>query len=343
MRNWLAVGLAAVLAGVTAACSDGAEAPGAEADTLTVYSSRHYDSDYALYEAFEEATGVEVRAVEADGDLLIERIKAGGADNRPDVIVTVDAGRLWQAQQEGLFEPLDSDVLEARIPAALRHPEGQWFALAKRGRVIVYDRDDVAPSQLAGYESLADPAFEGRICARSSGNIYNISLLSALIERWGEERAAEWAQGVARNLARPPQGGDSDQIRAVAAGECDVALVNHYYFARLQRDEPESVEGLALQWPEAGGGVHVNISGAGVAKGAPNPELARRFLEFAASDEAQRLFPELTNEYPAVEEVAYGNPVLADLGTYRADPLSAERIGANQGAARRIFDRAGWP
>ena len=344
MRKWLSLGAAALLLGTTA-CSDTAEdgAAAGDGETLTVYSSRHYDSDYALYEAFEAETGVEINVVEADGDLLIERIKADARTNPPDVIITVDAGRLWYADEEGLFAPTDSAMLNERVPASMRHPDGHWFALSKRARVLVYAEDRVDAAQLAGYESLADPAFEGRVCARSSGNIYNISLLSALIERWGEERAQDWAAGVAGNFARDPQGGDTDQIKAVAAGECDIALVNHYYFARLAQDEPATVAGLAVHWPEAGEGVHVNISGGGVAKGARNPELAQRFLEFAVSEQAQRLFPELTNEYPAVEGATYDNAVLTGLGTFRADPLAANDLGANQRLAQQIFDRAGWP
>jgi len=326
---------------VLGACSG--ENPSSNDDALVVYSSRHYDSDNALYEAYEKATGVEVQVVEADGDLLIERIKADGAGKPPDVIITVDSGRLWRADQEGLFAPSSSEILKERIPEAMRHPEGHWYGLSSRARILVYARDRVAEDILTGYESLADPAFDDRICARSSGNIYNISLLSALIDRWGEEQAQDWASKVAANFARDPQGGDSDQIRAVAAGECDVALVNHYYFARMAGSEEHDVSGLAVYWPEKGPGVHVNISGAGVAALSRNPQLALQFIEFAASDDAQRLFPELTNEYPAVTSVTYDNSVLEGLGSFRADPLSGIEIGARQELAQRLFDRAGWP
>lgn len=344
MRSILSLCAAAAVVLGTAACSDGGSADGAaDGDTLVLYTARHYDADYALYEAFTEETGIEIEVVEADGDLLIERVKADGASNPPDVIVTVDAGRLWRATEEGLFAPTRSDILEERVPASRRDPEGRWFAISKRARVIVYAEDRVSEDALQGYESLADPAFEGRICARSSGNIYNISLLSALIDRWGEERAQEWATAVAGNLARAPQGGDTDQIEAVEAGECDVAIVNHYYYARMAREDASSVDGLAVFWPEQGEGVHVNISGGGVGANARHPELARRFLEFAVSDEAQRFFPELTNEYPAVEGIAYDNPVLDRLGDFKADPLSAGKMGEHQQAAQRVFDRAGWP
>lgn len=341
---WKSLCAIALVSGLAACTDAGDEATSdGEAETLTIYSSRHYDADYALYEAFEQETGVTVNAVEADGDLLIERIKADARSSPPDLIVTVDAGRLWRADQEGLFAPTRSDVLESRIPANLRHPQGHWFALAKRARVLVYAEDRVDAAQLDGYESLADPTFDGRICARSSGNIYNISLLSALIDRWGENRAQDWATQVAGNFARDPQGGDTDQIKAVAAGECDIALVNHYYFARLAREDADMVEGLAIHWPEQGEGVHVNISGAGVAARARNPELARRFLEFATSPETQKLFPELTDEYPSVEGTSYNNALLSGLGTFKADPLPATELGRNQQLAQQIFDRSGWP
>lgn len=328
---------ALIIAGCSGGSSDGSD------ETLVVYSSRHYDSDYALYEAFEEATGANVEVVEADGDLLIERIRADGATNPPDVIVTVDSGRLWRADEEGLFAATKSDLLNERIPEAMRHPDGHWYGVSTRARVLVYAKDRVKQGDLTGYESLAEPKFAGRVCARSSGNIYNISLLAALIDRWGETEAEDWARKVAANFAREPQGGDSDQIKAVAAGECDVALVNHYYFARMARSEEEDVSGLALFWPQSDPGVHVNISGAGVAKLSRNPELALRFIEFAASDEAQRFFPELTNEYPAVANVTYDNAVLDGFGTFKADPLSGSVIGGNQELAQRVFDRAGWP
>lgn len=324
--------------------SDGSGASGAD-QMLVVFSSRHYDSDYALYDAFEKETGIDVRTIEADGDLLVERLKSDGARSPADVIVTVDAGRLWRAEQEGLFAPLQSDILDDAIPAAMRHPDGLWYGLASRARVLVYATDRVEEDQLSGYESLADPTFKGRVCARSSGNIYNISLLAALIDRWGPEKAQDWASGVAANFARDPLGGDTDQIKAVAAGECDVALVNHYYFARLMNDEKnkDTVSDLAVFWPNADEGVHINVSGAGVAKNAPNPELAKRFIEFAVSEQPQRFFAELTNEYPAATAVKYDNNALAELGEFKADPISLLKLGENQAEAQRLFDRAGWP
>ncbi len=324
---------------------DGAASGGDEGKMLIVFSSRHYDSDYALYKAFEEETGIDVRTIEADGDLLVERLKADGERSPADVIVTVDAGRLWRAEQEALFAPLESASLNETVPAGMRHPDGLWYGLAKRARVIVYAKDRVNADQLTGYETLADPAFKGKVCARSSGNIYNISLLAALVDRWGTEKAQAWASGVANNFARDPLGGDTDQIKAVAAGECDIALVNHYYFARLMNDDDDKkiVENLAVYWPNGEEGVHVNVSGAGVAKNAPNPDLARRFIEFAMTPKAQRFFAELTNEYPAVPSVEYSNAALEALGEFEEDPISLSKLGENQAEAQRLFDRAGWP
>lgn len=339
-------GLVIAILGLSACDSGSSTDTGAsDGKMLVVFSSRHYDSDYALYKVFEESTGIDVRTIEADGDLLVERLKSDGERSPADVIVTVDAGRLWRAEQEQLFAPLVSEKLDAAVPAGMRHPDGLWYGLAKRARVLVYAPDRVEAAKLTGYESLADPAFKGKVCARSSGNIYNISLLAALIDRWGTEKAQDWASNVAGNFARDPLGGDTDQIKAVAAGECDIALVNHYYFARLMNDEKDKnlVEDLAVYWPNADAGVHVNVSGAGVAKHAPNPELARQFIEFAMTERPQRFFAELTNEYPVVPSIEYKNAALEKLGDFKEDPIALSKLGENQAEAQKLFDRAGWP
>ncbi|MGB7372621.1 extracellular solute-binding protein [Pontixanthobacter sp.] len=341
MRVWTLLVLVPLLAGL-AACGQTGDGLAGENETLVIFSSRHYDSDYALYEAFEEETGVNVRTIEADGDLLVERLKTDGVNSPADVIITVDAGRLWRAEQEGLFAPVNSAILDAAVPSSLRHPDGLWYGLASRARIIVYAEQRVAAEDISGYETLADPAFKGRVCARSSGNIYNISLLGALIDRWGEDKALQWAAGVAGNFARAPLGGDTDQIRAVIAGECDMALVNHYYVSRLMKEEPEALEGIAMFWPESAPGVHLNVSGIGVAKNAPNPELAKRFIEFAMQEKAQRFFAELTGEYP-VTDAAYDNPALPSLANRAIDPIALGKLGENQARAQQIFDKAGWP
>ena len=338
MRPRLLILLAAA---VLAAC--GAESGQDAQQEVVLYSARHYDSDAQINDAFERETGIRVRSIEADGDLLIERIRADGARSPADVIMTVDAGRLWRAEEEGLFQPVQSDILEQRIPANLRHPDGLWFGFSQRARVFVYAKDRVDPAALGGYETLADPAWRGRVCVRSSGAIYNVSLLAALIDRWGAERAQEWADGVVANLARVPSGADLDQIAAVAAGECDIALVNHYYLARMIASDPSLGEKVGLHWPEANGGVHVNISGAGIAANAPHPEAAKQYLEFLASDEAQRLVAETNGEYPVEAGVAYDNPIVAGFGDFASDPVNVAVLGENQAEAQRIFDRAGWP
>ncbi len=340
MRTLFRLSVLTLSAALLAAC--GGES-GGDAQEVILYTARHYDSDELINRRFEEETGIAVRSISADSDLLIERIRADGARSPADVVMTVDAGRLYRAEQAGLFQPVQSDILDSRIPASLRHPDGLWFGFSRRARVFVYAKDRVQPGELGGYETLADPALRGRVCVRSSGVIYNISLLAALIDRWGPDRAQDWADGVVANFARIPSGADMDQILAVRAGECDVALVNHYYFARLIASDPTITDTVAIHWPEAGGGVHVNISGAGVAAGAPHPEAAVRYLEFLASDEAQRMVAETNGEYPVEADVEYDNPIIAEFGTFEADPLNVSVLGENQAEAQRMFDRAGWP
>lgn len=317
-----------------------------EQQIVNVYSARHYDSDVEIFEAFTEKTGIEVNIIEAGADELIERIKSEGANSPADVIITVDAGRLWRADQAGLLAPVDSDVLEAAIPESLRHPEGKWFGLTKRVRAIVYNREAVDPEELSTYEDLAGDEWQGRVCIRSSSNVYNQSLLASLIEANGAEAAEEWAQGVVENFARSPQGGDTDQIRAVAAGECDVAVVNHYYLARLiaseDRSDQQVAEQVALFFPNQDGrGAHVNISGAGVVAGAPHPENALRFIEFLTTPEAQEVFAEGNNEFPVVEGVP-ASDVAESFGEFTTDNVNVASYGERNPEAVRIMDRAGW-
>ena len=203
------------------------------AEEVNIYSARHYDSDQALYDAFTEKTGIDVNILEGDSDQLIERIRREGAASPADIMLTVDAGRLWRAEQAGVFQGIESDVLNERLPDAMRHPEGKWFGFSQRVRAIFYDPDDIDPANLKRYEDLADPRFEGDICIRSSNNIYNQSLLASMIAHHGMDDAEAWAQGVVDNMARDPEGGDTDQIRGVASGECDIAVANHYYYCLL--------------------------------------------------------------------------------------------------------------
>jgi iron(III) transport system substrate-binding protein len=314
---------------------------------LNLYSSRHYQTDEALYANFTRQTGIRVNRIEAPEDALIERLRNEGASSPADVLVTVDAGRLWRAEQAGLLQPVKSAVLESRIPAHLRHPEGLWFGFSTRARVIVYNKDAVKQGEIRGYEDLANPKWKGKVCMRSSSNIYNLSLAAALIAHYGEAKTEEWARGVAANFARAPKGGDTDQIKAVAAGECALSVSNTYYYARLAKsqkpDEREAVAKTGVVWPNQDGrGTHVNISGAGVLKNAPHRAEAIAFLEYLASDEAQRYFADGNNEFPAVASVKTDNPALASLGTFKADALNVSALGRNQPVAQKMYDRAGW-
>jgi iron(III) transport system substrate-binding protein len=319
----------------------------AEDKVLNLYSSRHYQTDEALYQGFTRQTGIRINRIEAGEDALIERIRNEGARSPADVLITVDAGRLWRAEQLGLFQAVNSAVLEKRIPASFRHPEGLWFGFSMRARVIAYAKSRLKADEVPTYESLAEPQWKGRICVRSASNMYNLSLMSSLIEQLGEAQAEAWARAVRANLAREPKGGDTDQLKAVAAGECDVAISNHYYYARLARsakaEERAIAEKVGVVFPnQSGRGAHVNVSGAGVLKHAPHRAAAVQFLEYLASDDAQRYFADGNNEWPVVPGVRVDNPALAALGTYKYDPLNVAALGRNQPAAQKVYDRVGW-
>lgn len=314
---------------------------------VNVYSGRHYDTDRALYDRFTEETGIQVKLIESPADTLIERLKAEGKASPADVLITVDAGRLWRAEEAGLFQPVHSSVLDANIPASLRHPEGLWFGLSKRVRGIVYARDrvtsDEAPKR---YEDLTDPKWRGRVCIRSSNNVYNQSLLGSIIAADGDDAARQWAAGLRANLAHDPRGSDTDQIRAVAAGECDVAVVNHYYYLRLatstepaDRKVADTVRFVAPN--QADRGAHVNISGAGVARYAPHRDYAIRFLEYLSTPEAQTLLASGNDEYPANPAV---KPVeaLKLIGPVKEDTVNAAVFGRNNAEALAIADEVGW-
>jgi iron(III) transport system substrate-binding protein len=320
---------------------------GAGAGVINIYSARHYQSDEELYQAFTDATGIRVRRIEGTDDALIERILQEGSASPADILFTVDAGRLWRAEQAGIFQAVESPVLRERIPAQLRHPEGKWFGFSSRARMIFYDKERVEAGAISRYEDLADPRWVGEICVRSGGNIYNLSLMAAMIAHHGAEAAEQWAAGVVANLARNPQGGDTDQIKAVAAGECGIAVANSYYFARLlTSDDPADRAVVArLGWifpNQEDRGTHVNISGAGITVNAPNPSQALAFLEFLASSEAQTRFARGNNEYPVVSGAALDNPALEQLGPFKADPLDAALYGIHQADAQRALDRVGW-
>ncbi|MDP2239365.1 MAG: Fe(3+) ABC transporter substrate-binding protein [Burkholderiales bacterium] len=319
----------------------------AQEKILNLYSSRHYQTDEALYNNFTKLTGIKINRIEAGEDPLIERLKNEGSKSPADVLVTVDAGRLWRAEQAGLFQPVSSKVLESRLPANMRVPNNEWFGFSARGRVIVYNKAAVNPENVQNYEDLANPRLKGKICTRSGSHVYNLSLMSALIEHWGEKKAEEWARGVVANFARAPKGGDTDQIRAVAAGECGVAISNTYYYVRLMKsDKPEDrkvIEATGMILPnQKSFGTHMNISGAAVLKHAPHKEAAIKFLEYLASDEAQGYFAEGNNEWPVVKNAPLNNRELATLGNFKTDNLNISVLGRNQPLAQKIFDRAGY-
>jgi iron(III) transport system substrate-binding protein len=320
---------------------------GALAQELNIYSSRHYKTDEALYEGFTQQTGIKINRIEAGEDALIERIRNEGQRSPGDLLITVDAGRLWRAEQFGLFQPVKSALLEERIPQNLREPGGQWYGFSTRARVIAYNKARVKPGEIENYEQLADAKWKGRVCMRSSTNIYNLSLMGALVDHLGEAKAEAWAKGVRENLAQEPKGGDTDQLKAVAAGQCDVTLSNQYYYARLVRsdkpDEKAVADKLALVMPnQKTWGTHVNISGAGVLKHAPHRDAAIKFLEYLASDEAQRYFADGNNEWPVVARVKVDNPVLASIGAFKRDLLNVAVLGRNQPTSQKIYDRVAW-
>ena len=326
---------------------------GAHADdkVLNLYSARHYQTDEALYANFTKQTGIRINRIEAGDEAVLERLRNEGRNSPADVILLVDAARLWKAQVEGLFQPVASKVLSARIPAHLRSKDdGQgsdWFGFSTRARILVYNKVSLKPSDIQNYEDLARPTLKGQVCTRSATHPYMLSLIGAVSEHLGEARAEEWARGVVANFARSPRGGDTDQIKAVASGECGVALTNTYYLARLLRsDKPadrEVVAKIGFVAPnQASWGTHINVSGGGVAKHAPHRDAAVRFLEYLASDEAQLYLADGNNEWPVVATALPKNPGLEALGKFRTDTLSIAAVGRSQVTAAKIIDRVGW-
>ncbi len=347
MKRLLLAALAGISFGLLGACADAEGDKAAEAVPITgevnIYSSRHYDTDLALYEDFTKATGIKVNRIEADADALIERIRAEGEFSPADLLITVDAGRLWRAEEAGILSPVDSKILEKRIPANLRDPAKRWFALSTRARIIIYNKAKGKPAGLDTYEALADPALKGRICMRSSSSVYNIALLSSMIAHDGPDKAGAWAKGIVANFARPPQGNDMSNIEAVAAGECDISLVNTYYLARFATpDKRKVLDSIGIIFPnQATTGTHVNMSGAGVVKTAPNRANAILFLEYLSSESAQKYLANGNNEYPAAKGVAPTSAVEA-LGPFKADPLAAADIGKNEAKAALLYNAARW-
>ncbi|MBX2853602.1 MAG: Fe(3+) ABC transporter substrate-binding protein [Rhodobacteraceae bacterium] len=340
--------LAARIAAIVAMSIGAVAAPGvAVADgELNLYSSRHYDTDERLYTDFEEQTGIKVNRIEGKASELIERLVAEGVNSPADILITVDAGRIGSAKTKGLFQEIESETLDLRIPSHLRDPEGHWYGFSQRARIIFYDPEQV-PTPPTTYESLADPMYKDMVCARSSSNVYMISLMSSMIEAHGAEDAKKWAQGLYDNFARKPQGGDTDQLRGIVSGECAIALANSYYFARALRkdvkDLSADIEKISWVFPnQSDRGAHVNISAAGVAKHAPNKENAIKFLEYLTSDSAQEYFSNGNDEYPTVPGVGLSEAV-GKLGLFRSDTLNLEAFHRNAAEATSLYDEVGYP
>nr|WP_306263757.1 extracellular solute-binding protein [Pararhizobium sp. IMCC3301] len=325
-----------VLAGTGASLAQG---------EVNLYSSRHYDTDERLYSDFEEQTGITINRIEGNADELIARMEAEGANSPADVLLTVDISRMVRAEEKQLLAPVKSVVLETRLPAHLRHPDGLWFGFSQRSRIIFYDKARIETPPLT-YADLAKPDYKGLICARSSTNTYQIALLSSIIAHEGEEAATNWAKAVRGNMARAPQGGDTDQLRGIVSGECGIAIANTYYFARALRsdvtDLSASIDRIGWVFPDqSGNGAHMNISVGAVAANAPNRDNAIKFLEYLTSDSAQKYFSDGNDEYPAVSGVALSASV-AKLGLFRQDAINLSTVANNSTKATEIFNAVGW-
>ncbi len=315
------------------------------AQELNLYSSRHYDTDERLYSEFEDMTGITINRIEGKADELIARMQAEGRNSPADVLLTVDASRLARAKTAGLLAPVASEVLEARIPDHLQDTDNEWFGFSTRARIIFYDRNDMLNPPRT-YADLASPEYKGMICIRSSTNVYMQTLLAAILTHKGEEAGKEWAAAVSGNFARDPQGGDTDQLRGIVSGECEIAVSNTYYFARSIRTE---VSGLSegrdmIGWvfpDQTGNGAHVNVSGGGVARHAPNRENAVKFLEYLSSDSAQAYFSAGNDEYPVVDGVELADSI-AILGEFTGDAVNLSAVAGNVPVAQRIFNEVGW-
>lgn len=327
--------------------SDGKQDTGTESESVTLYTHRHYDTDKQLFKKFEEQTGIEVKVVKANADELIQKMEAEGSQSPADLLITVDAGRLVRAKAKGLLQSVKSETLENSIPAHLRDADNQWFALTKRARAIAYDKNKVKPEDLSTYEALTDPKWENKVLIRSSGNIYNQSLMASIIANTGEDNAKKWAEGMVKNFARTPKGNDRDQVKGILAGEGELAIVNTYYIGKLlnSKDSSEVKAGQAVNlfFPNQDDrGTHINVSGIGVAKHAPNKENAVKFIEYLISKEAQELFASSNYEYPVNSE-ADVSELLKSWGSFKEDNLPLSKLGELNKSAVIKFDEVKWP
>jgi len=339
-RDFFILGLL-VLWGVSVYATGRSEAP-----VVHVYSHRHYETDQELFERFTAETGITVRVVQAGADELIQRLEAEGENSPADLFVTADAGRLYTAKERGLLQPMSLSREIERVPPELRDSERYWTALTMRARVIAFHRDRVDPADLSTYEALGRGRFTGRIAVRSSSNIYNVSLLASIIAHDGADAARDWASGMVDSFARPPQGNDRDQLRAVAAGVADIAIVNTYYLGRMRTSgdaaERQVVEQVDIFFPnQENRGTHINVSGVGITNAADNPEAAQRLIAFLLRDESQEAFARANFEYPVVPDVE-PSPVVSAWGEFVADTLPLEELGRNARQAVMIFNEVGW-
>ena len=328
----------------------------AQAQELNLYSARHYSTDEALYADFTKATGIKINRVDADDAGIIARLKAEGSASPADVILLVDAARLWRGEQDGLFLPIKSKLLEDAIPANLRAAPAAdggipWFGFSTRARVVVYDKVRVKREDVDTYEELGDPKNKGKLCIRSGAHPYNLSLFGAVTEHLGPEKSEAWLKGMVDNMARAPKGGDTDQIKAVAAGECQIGVTNSYYLARMMRsNNPEDravVEKVGVVFPNQNSwGTHVNIAGAAVARHAKNQANAVKFLEYLASPSAQNYFANGNNEWPVAKGVNTDNPALKSMtggsGQFKSETIPISAVGANQVKVQQMLDRVGF-
>lgn len=313
---------------------------------LTVYTHRHYDSDQNIFSLFEEKTGIKINVVNANADELIQKMIMEGAHSPADILITVDAGRLHRAKEGDILQPVISEAVNSIVPANLRDSDNYWFGISIRARIIAYAKDRVKPEELSTYEDLATEKWKGRLAMRSSSNVYNQSLLAAIIANNGEEFAKEWSAGVVNNMARDPKGSDRDQVKSIFAGEGDLTIVNSYYIGNMlnstNKEEFEPANGIGVFFPnQETTGTHINVSGVGIAKYAPNKENAIKFIEFLVSDEAQKIFAESNYEYPVSKNVEMAE-TLKNWGGFKEDSLNLSILGENNKKAVLIFDETRW-
>ena len=316
------------------------------ADEVNIYSARQESLIKPLLDRFNKKTGIRVNIVTSKGDALLTRLKSEGMNSPADLLLTVDAGRLYRAQEAGVLQAIESFDLNNNIPSHLRSLDGQWYGLSVRARVLVYAKDRVQPSELSSYEALSEPTWKGRVCIRSSSNIYNQSLVAGMIASQGMADTETWLAGLVSNFARPPAGGDRDQIKAVAAGQCDVAIINSYYLGAMisssDKTQQDAASKVDLFWPnQKGRGTHINISGIGVTRAAKNIESAKQLISFLASDESQQWYADRNNEFP-VRATVQVSSTLESWGPFKADTINVTELGRNNAEAIKAMDRAGW-